>query len=94
MNKARLVSELSTQLSLTKNDTKQRLSQLIELICEELEQQNTVHIPGLGQFETRKRASYVAYNPHYKRKMRVPPKVIVQFTPTKAVKDELKGAGL
>lgn len=94
MNKARLVSELSAQLSLTKNDTEQRLSQLIELLCEELEQQNTVHIPGLGQFETRERASYVAYNPHYKKKMRVPPKVIVQFTPTKAVKDELKGAGL
>jgi nucleoid DNA-binding protein len=94
MNKARLVSELSTQLSLTKNDTEERLAHLIDLMCQELKQQNTIQIPGLGQFETRERASYVAYNPHYKKKMRVPPKVIVQFTPTKAVKEELKGAGL
>ena len=68
MNKARLVSELSTQLSLTKNDTEERLAHLIDLMCEELDQQNTIHIPGLGQFETRERASYVAYNPHYKKK--------------------------
>ena len=61
MNKARLVSELSTQLSLTKNDTEERLAHLIDLMCEELDQQNTIHIPGLGQFETRERASYVAF---------------------------------
>ena len=94
MNKARLVNELSTQLSLTKNDTEERLAHLIDLMCQELEQQNTIQIPGLGQFETRERASYVAYNPHYKKKMHIPPKVVIQFTPTKAVKDELKGAGL
>ena len=94
MNKARLVNELSTQLSLTKNETEERLAHLIDLMCEELKQQNTIQIPGLGQFETRERASYIAYNPHYKKKMHVPPKIIIQFTPTKAVKEELKGAGL
>jgi nucleoid DNA-binding protein len=94
MNKARLVNELSTQLSLTKNETEERLAHLIDLMCEELKQQNTIQIPGLGQFETRERASYIAYNPHYKKKMRVPSKIIIQFTPTKAVKEELKGAGL
>ena len=71
MNKARLVSELSTQLSLTKYDTEERLAHLIDLMCEELDQQNTIHVPGLGQFETRERASYVAYNPHYKKKMHI-----------------------
>jgi DNA-binding protein HU-beta len=94
MNKARLVSELSTQLSLSKSETEERLAHLIDLMCDELRHKNSLQLPGLGQFETRERGSYVAYNPHYKKKMRVPPKVIVQFTPTKAVKEELKGAGL
>ena len=94
MNKARLVSELSKQLSLSKNDTEKRLNYFIDLICEELEQQNAIQLPGLGQFETRERASYIAYNPHYQKKMRVPPKIIVRFTPTRAIKDELKGSGL
>ena len=40
MNKARLVSELSTQLSLAKNNTEERLAHLIDLMCEELDQQN------------------------------------------------------
>ena len=39
MNKARLVSELSKQLSLSKNDTEKRLNYFVDLICE-LEQQN------------------------------------------------------
>ena len=34
MNKARLVSELSKQLSLSKNDPEKRLYYFVDLICE------------------------------------------------------------
>ncbi len=94
MNKARLVDELSKQLDLPKSTAETYLVELVDLMSTELKNGNGFNVPGLGQFETRERASYIAYNPHYKKKMRVPAKQIVQFTPSKNVKDELKESGL
>ena len=94
MNKARLIAELSKQLDLPKSTTEQYLVELIELMSHELQEGNGFNFPGLGQFETRERASYIAYNPHYKKKMQVPAKQMIQFTPSKQVKDELKESGL
>jgi DNA-binding protein HU-beta len=94
MNKARLVDELSKQLDLPKSTAESYLVELVDLMSSELKNGNEFNVSGLGQFETRERTSYIAYNPHYKKKMRVPAKQIVQFTPSKNVKDELKESGL
>ena len=49
-----------------------------------------ITIPGLGTFKTKTREERKVYSPHHESYMMVPPKRVVDFTPSSNLKDNLK----
>ena len=63
MNKAELISAISTEASLTKADSSRALDAIISTVSGELGKGNSVQLTGFGTFEVRDRAARQGRNP-------------------------------
>lgn len=75
---------------LTKAETRRLLDVIVQTLSDHLAKGHRFTIPGLGTFSTTTRGERKSYNPHYKQHMQLPPKRVVDFKPSKGVKEELK----
>ena len=66
------------------------LTALRGVLGDELENDIGVSIPGLGTFKTKTREERKVYSPHHESYMMIPPKRVVDFTPSSSLKDNLK----
>lgn len=94
MNKSEIIKTLSDQLSITQKETEKLYDAYVSIITSYLANDQGFSIPKLGSFHSKTRDSYKSYNPHYKKKMLLPKKKVVQFTQSSSIKDELSGGGL
>lgn len=88
-----LIDKLAESSGRTKAETKQLLKDSVSVLSGQLSQGKGVSIPDLGTFSTRVKEVQKVYNPHYKKYMLVPPKRVVEFSPSSVLKDELKFVG-
>lgn len=90
MNNKEFTTELSQRLGYTLKDTSELVSSLLSGIVRQLEEGNAVSIQGFGTFEVKKREERISVNPTTKQRLLVPPKLVLTYKPSAALKDKFK----
>lgn len=90
MNNKEFIADLAAQTGYTQADTQQMVKTVIEKMTEAFDDGDSVQITGFGTFEVRKRLERVVVNPSTQERMLVPPKLVLNFKPITAIKENLK----
>lgn len=89
MNTSEVIKTLSERLDKSQNEIKGLLKNTFNVFREHLINHDRFTIPGFGTFDVSERKHKIAYNPHYKKKMLFPKKMIAAFRPAKALQDNV-----
>lgn len=90
MTYSELIDQLSEELELSRAEAKDLVDKTVTELTEQLGQGSSFTIPDLGTFKTRVKEVQKVFNPHYEKFMLIPPKRVVEFTPGRTLKDNLK----
>lgn len=90
MNNKEFTSELSKRLGYTLRDTSELMSSLLSVMTQQLEDGNAIAIQGFGTFEVKKKAERISVSPTSKQRMLVPPKLVLTYKPSVALKEKFK----
>ncbi len=90
MNNKEYVSKVAAETGYSVSDAQEKLSKLIHIITEQLQESNNVVINNFGTFEVKKKNERVSVNPITKKRLLIPPKLVMNFKPAPSVKDKLK----
>ncbi len=93
MNNKEYISELADRSGYTQEDTQKLVRNVIDAMTLQFEQGEAVGIPGFGTFDVKKRMERIVVNPTTKKRMLVPPKLVLGFRPVASVKEQLKNGG-
>ena len=93
MNNKDFIAELSRRMGFTQDDTQRVMRTTIDAMSQNLQNGDTVLLPNFGTFEVKKRMERVVVNPSTRKRMLVPPKMVLGFKPVAAVKEKLKNGG-
>jgi integration host factor subunit beta len=89
MLKKDLVNQVSTELSLQKQDVTMALNILLATMSNALAENRRVEIRGFGSISTRKRGSRCTKNPKTGMIMDIPERKTLHFTMSKSLKEAL-----
>lgn len=90
MNNKELIDKLADNQHLSKKQTKEMVNEVFSVLSDKLEQGKGVTIPDLGTFTIKKKKARKVYSPYHKNYMMVPKKRVVDFSPSKNLKEGLK----
>jgi len=90
MKYSELIDQLAEAIDMPKNKTKSLLEQTTSVLTDELSSGKGVSIPNLGTLSVKVNDIKKVYSPHHKKYMMVPPKRVVEFSPSINLKDKLK----
>lgn len=90
MNNKEYVSRIASETGSSVSETQKNLSELISILTEQLQDSNSVNISGFGTFEVKKKNERVSVNPVTKKRLLIPPKLVVNFKPSSSIKEKLK----
>ena len=93
MNNKNFISVLSQRLDYTQDDTQKLVNTVIDAMNDTFMKGDIVSIPHFGTFEVKKRMERIVINPGTKQRMLVPPKLVLNFKPILAIKEQLKNGG-
>jgi len=93
MKKKQLIDKLSEETGMSKTRTEEMLSNTKNALTDTLSDGKGVSIPDLGTFSTKTNEVRKIYNPHHEAYMMVPPKRVVEFSPSSGLKEKLKFVG-
>ena len=93
MNNKEFIAELAQRSGYSQDNVQHYVRSLVDAIAELFDEGESVMLPGFGTFEVRKRLERVVVNPSTGKRMMVPPKLVLNFRPVAAVKDQLKKGG-
>jgi DNA-binding protein HU-beta len=88
------ITELSARLGMSNARTADFLQSVVGEMTSQLQQGNSISIQGFGSFEVKKKMERISVNPINKKRMLVPPKLVMVFKPSALLKDKLKGVEL
>ncbi|SET04357.1 HU family DNA-binding protein [Prevotella sp. kh1p2] len=94
MNNKEFLAELASKCGYTQQDTQKLVRTVIEEMGARFEDGDALSVPAFGSFEVKKRLERIVVNPSTGRRMLVPPKLVLNFKPATAIKEELKNGGL
>ena len=90
MNNKEFISELSRRSGYSTKDTTRMVSSLLSVMTQELQDSNTVAIQGFGTFEVKKKMERVSVNPVTQQRLLIPPKLVLTYKPSTALKEKFK----
>ena len=90
MNNKEFTSELSQRLGYTIKDTSELIASLLSDMTQQLQEGNAVSVQGFGTFEVKKKIERITINRVPKLRMLVPPKLVLNYKPSNALKDKFK----
>lgn len=93
MNNKEFIAELAKRTGYTQENTQKLVRNVIDAMTAQFENGDSISIPGFGVFEVKKHMERVVVNPSTKKRMLVPPKLILSFRPVASVKEKLKKGG-
>lgn len=93
MNNKDFISVLAQKSRFTTRATQQLVDGLIAELSGQLEEGESVAVPNFGSFEVKKKLERVFVNPSTGQRMMVPPKLVINFRPSKNLKGELREKG-
>ena len=92
MTKANLIVEVSRAVKMTRKDSELIVETILESIVGALHASDKIEIRGFGSFRTRQRQSRVGRNPKTGARVKVPPKKVPYFKPSKDLKGLINGS--
>ncbi|MGL4781545.1 MAG: HU family DNA-binding protein [Bacteroidales bacterium] len=90
MNNKEFEKRLSEKLPLKTEVIAQMSEEFISLIEQSLTQNKAVQIAQFGTFELKKRGERITKHPSTKNRILIPPKLVLNFTPAKSIKENFK----
>ncbi len=93
MNNKNFIAELSSRLGMSNDDAQMLVYSLVDVINEAFQEGDAVVVNGFGTFEVKKRMERVILSPTTKKRMLVPPKLVLGFKPAASMKEKLKNGG-
>lgn len=93
MNNKDFIAELSRRSGYTQEQCQRLVRQFVDAMVSRFDEGAPVFVPGFGTFEVKKRMERVIVNPMTKKRMLVPPKLVLGFRPVPSIKDKLKKGG-
>ena len=89
MLKKELVTKVSTELSLHKNDVTSALDIMLDTMESALAEERRIELRGFGSFAVRKRKARCTKNPKTGTIMNIPERKTIHFTMSKSLKESL-----
>ncbi len=89
MLKKELVNEVSSELSLHKNDVTTALDIMLATMESALKEERRIELRGFGSFAVRKRKARSTKNPKTGKIMNIPERKTIHFTMSKSLKEAL-----
>lgn len=90
MNNKEFISELASRMGYTTKDTSAVMSALVSEMTDYLEDEKVIAIQNFGMFEVKKKLERVVVNPATQQRMLVPPKLVLNFKPSPALKEKMQ----
>jgi len=90
MNKAELISEVSSRVGLTKKETQNVIDVVTETIGDTLSQREKVTLVGFGTFQVVNRKARRGVNPQTGETIQIPAKKVPKFVPGKGLREKVK----
>lgn len=88
MNNKEFIGTLSERLSLTPKETEKLVETLTTCMAESIDEETTLTIQGFGNFEVKKKSDRIVVNPSTKKRMLIPPKLVIGFKPSPVLKEK------
>jgi integration host factor subunit beta len=89
MLKKELVNEVSTKLSIHKQDVTSALDIMLDTMEKALKEERRIEVRGFGSFAVRKRKARSTKNPKTGTIMNIPERKTIHFTMSKSLKEAL-----
>lgn len=90
MNNKEFISQMAAKLDMSTKETQKLVDNFISELAERLDDDTTLAIQGFGNFEVKKKLERVVVNPTTRQRMLVPPKLVLAFKPSPALKEKFK----
>ena len=90
MNNKEFISQMAAKLDMSAKETQKLVDNFISELAERLDDDTTLAIQGFGNFEVKKKLERVVVNPTTRQRMLVPPKLVLAFKPSPALKEKFK----
>ncbi len=90
MNNKKFISELSSRIGRPVDEVQLLTYTLVDSMNDFFQEGNSVSLNNFGTFEVKKRMERIMVSPTTKKKMLVPPKLVLGFKPSVAMKERLK----
>jgi integration host factor subunit beta len=89
MIKADLINKIAREMDIPKQEAEEGVNLFFQSIKEAILRGEEIEIRGFGSFRFRKRTSRAGRNPRTGEPVRVPPKKVLYFKPSKLLKEML-----
>lgn len=89
MNKADLISAISKESDIPKNQAGAALESFCNAVTDALKSGEKVNIMGFGSFEVKTRKARVGRNPRTNEEIQIPEKKVAKFNPGKALQEQI-----
>ena len=90
MDNKKLINTVAKNLGRKPEDVGKLLDAFVGVLTARCSDMDSVHVPGFGSFEPKKRDERVMVHPSTGKRMLVPPKVVVGFKVSNVLKTKLK----
>lgn len=90
MTTSEIVKELSLKFKLPQTEVKKLLTSTVAVLKEHLVNHENFTLPGFGTFDVKERKQRKSYNPHYKKRMLLPKKIVAVFRTSKRLQEQIK----
>lgn len=93
MNNKEYISALASKAGYSQEQTQKMVKSLVDAMSRHFENGESVVVSGFGTFEVRKRLERVIVNPSTGQRMLIPPKLVLGFKPSSAIKEKYRKGG-
>ncbi|MBO7248284.1 MAG: HU family DNA-binding protein [Bacteroidaceae bacterium] len=94
MNNKLFLKELSKRCDINMDTAQSMLQSLLEVMQKQWQEGDSVSITGFGLFEVKKKNERISVNPGTKKRVLIPPKLVLSFKPSVMLKDKLNSKDL
>lgn len=90
MNNKDFLNAVSRRMGISQKEVQAMSGAFAKALSENLNDENSLNVPGFGSFEVKKKLERVVVSPITKKRKLVPPKLALAFKPSSVLKDKIQ----
>lgn len=88
MNNKEFLGSISADLNISMKEAERLVEVMAECVADSVDEEQMLSIQGFGNFEVKKKAERVVVNPTSKKRLLIPPKLVLNFKASPILKDK------